>query len=106
MHIPSYLKLIALEDALWHWHRGKTATGLLEQVSENNADIDLDRSVMHRMVFSAVMAFPAKLVCIILTVLHLVGFWHYFCLATFLVFTILAFVEVYLFGKEIGKRRN
>jgi hypothetical protein len=85
---------------------GKTATGLLERGSENSADIDLDRSVMHRMVLSALLAFPAILVCIILTVLHLGAFWHYFFLATFLVFTILAFVEVYLLGKEIGRRRN
>jgi hypothetical protein len=81
--------------------RSKAATGLLEQGPERIANTNLDRSVMRKMVLSTLMAFPAILVCIILTIFRLGAFWHYFLLATFLVFTALTFVEVYLLGKEI-----
>jgi ABC-type antimicrobial peptide transport system permease subunit len=81
--------------------REKSATGIWKEVDGEIADIDLDRSVMRKMVLSTLMAFPAILVCIILSVLRLGAFWHYFLFATLLVFTILAFVEVYRLGKEI-----
>ncbi len=58
------------------------------------------------MVLSTLMAFPAILASIFLTVIRLGIFWHYFFLAIFLVFSILAFVEVYFLGKEIGKHRK
>jgi hypothetical protein len=79
----------------------KTAKGLLKQAPEEIPDVDLDRSLMRRMVFSTLMACPAILVCIILSILRLGAFWHYFLQLIFFAFTILAFVQVYLLGREI-----
>jgi hypothetical protein len=81
----------------------KRATDLLKQRLKKISDIDLDRSVMHRMVLSAAMALPAIVVCMILTILRLGVFWHYFLLTMLLIFTILVFVEVYRLGNEIRK---
>jgi uncharacterized membrane protein YdbT with pleckstrin-like domain len=79
----------------------KTAEGLLKQAPEEMADVNLDRSLMRRMVLSALMACLAIAVCIILFILRLSAFWHYFLQVILFAFTILAFVEVYLLGKEI-----
>ena len=116
MNISSDSKLKVLEDALWQsgfmkkkyigscsrpLAGEKTAKGLLKQTSEEIADVDLDRSLMRRMVLSALMACPSIVVCIILFILPLGAFWHYFLQVILFALTISAFVEVYLLGKEI-----
>ena len=86
--------------------RGKAATGLQEQGRVKIGDINLEHSVMHRMILSAMMAFAAVLVCVILTILRLGAFWQYVLLATLLLFAALTLVEVYLLGKEIQEHRK
>jgi hypothetical protein len=84
----------------------KTASRHSEQGSERIADIGRDRSVNKRLVLPTLMASSATLAAIILRILHLGAFWHYFFLATCLVFTILAFVAVYLLNKEIDSQMS
>ena len=83
----------------------KTGLGLQQQHSVTLSDIDRERSVMHRMVLSIVMAFPAIMAAMFVTILHVGMLWHYIWLTTCLVFSILALIEVYLLGKEIGQHR-
>jgi hypothetical protein len=73
------------------------------RASERLCDKDPDRSVMHRIVL--LLAFSATIAAIIVTILHLGTFWHYFWLTTCLVFSILTFLEVHRLGEEIAKGR-